>query len=226
MHISRLRKLLLLLPLFSFIFLIGCAGLEFAPKKAIWYYPKELVQADRAVADAQKAGKDKACPVEFKEAKAMKDKAYETFWACNTKEAIEMAKKATNMAKALCPAKPKKEGKVIDKMTLMVNFDFDKAGIRDSDKPELKKALNFVKQYPGAKIKVEGHTCDIGTDAYNMGLSERRALSVKDFLVKEDAVDAKKITAKGYGKTKPIASNKTKESRAKNRRVEILILSE
>lgn len=226
MHGIVLRRILIVLTIFSLAFLIGCAGMEFAPKKAIWYYPKELVEADRAVTDAWKAGKAKTCPIEFKEAKAMKKNAYETYWACNTKEAIEMAKKATKMVKALCPAKPKKEAKIIDKMTIMVNFDFDKADIRNSDTPELKKALEFVKKYPGAKIKVEGHTDHTGTDAYNMALSERRALSVKNYLVKEGKIDAKKITAKGYGKTKPVASNKTKEGRAKNRRVEILILGD
>jgi outer membrane protein OmpA-like peptidoglycan-associated protein len=226
MHGIALKRLFIVLTLFSFVFLIGCAGMEFAPKKAIWYYPKELVEADRAVADAEKAGKAKTCPVEFKEAKAVKDKAYEIYWACHTKEAIEMAKKATKMVKALCPAKPKKEVRVIDKMTIMVNFDFDKADIRDEDKPELKKALDFVKKYPGAKIKVEGHTDHTGTDVYNMGLSERRALSVKNYLVKDGKIDTKKITIKGYGKTKPVATNATKEGRAKNRRVEILILGD
>jgi OmpA-OmpF porin, OOP family len=226
MQLIRFKNLFLLILLLSLISLMGCAGREFAPKYAVWYYPHELVKADRAVADAQKAGKDKTCPVEFKEAKKVKDQAYETYLACHTKEAIEMANKAFKMAKALCPANAKKEAKVIDKFTIMVNFDFDKAAIRDVDKPELKKALDFVKKYPGAKIKVEGHTDSKGSVAYNKKLSKKRAITVKNFLIKEGAVNAKKIKAVGYGKSKPIDSNKTEEGRAKNRRVEILILSD
>jgi len=232
MQLVRFKSLFLLISLLSLIFLMGCAGMEFAPKYAVWYYPHELVKADRAVADAQKAGKDKTCPVEFKEAKKAKDEAYETYLACHTKEAIEMAKKATKMAKALCPATPKKEARVIDKLTIMVNFDFDKADIRGVDKPELKKALAFVKKYPGAKIKVEGHTDAKGSVAYNKRLSKKRAITVKNFLIKEGAVNAKEIKAVGYGKSRPIAPNKTQdgkdnpEGRAENRRVEILIISE
>ena len=182
MNSNRFKVLALLIPVLSLMFLVGCAGRQFAPKYAVWYYPPELVQADRAIMEAKKAGKDKACPVEFKEAKDMKKKAYEVYLACNTKEGIALAQKATKMAKALCPAHPKKPEKVIDKMTIMINFDFDKASIRDADRDELEKGLKFIKKYPNAKIKLAGHTDSVGTDEYNQGLSERRAVSSKEIL--------------------------------------------
>lgn len=212
------RIFIVVIALFSLNLLIGCAGMEFAPKDGIWYYPKELTAADRAVEDARKAGKDKKCPEEFNDVKNMKDAAYKIYASCRTKEGIDLAKDATKNAKALC--------KVIDRMTLMVNFDFDKSVIREGDKAKLKKAIDFVKKYPGFKIKIEGHTDYIGTEKYNQGLSERRAGAVMKYLVKGGGIDGKRLTAVGYGESKPVASNKTNEGRAKNRRVEILILAD
>jgi OOP family OmpA-OmpF porin len=116
--------------------------------------------------------------------------------------------------------------KVIDRLTLRVNFEFNKSDIRESDVAELQKAVRFIRKYPGAKVRLEGHTDSIGTDEYNQRLSERRAEAVKDYLVKEGAARASKISTVGYGESRPVASNDTEEGRAQNRRVEVLILSE
>ena len=115
---------------------------------------------------------------------------------------------------------------VIDKMTLQVFFDFNKDTLTEADLKELPKAVNFVKKYPGAKIRLDGYTDNIGTDEYNMKLSERRATAVMNYLIKEAGVDSSKITAVGHGEADPVADNKTPEGRAKNRRVEISILSD
>jgi outer membrane protein OmpA-like peptidoglycan-associated protein len=116
--------------------------------------------------------------------------------------------------------------KVIDKITLKINFDTDKSNIRKSDEAELKMGIDFMKKYPGSRVRVEGHTDSVGTDKYNQKLSERRAEAVKYYFVQAGAVDASKITSAGYGETRPVASNKTEQGRAQNRRVEILILSD
>jgi OOP family OmpA-OmpF porin len=108
----------------------------------------------------------------------------------------------------------------------MINFDFDRANIRDADRDELEKGLKFIKKYPNAKIRLAGHTDSVGTDEYNQGLSERRAVAAKKYFVDEGKIETKRISTVGYGESKPVASNKTKEGRAKNRRVEILILSD
>jgi OmpA-OmpF porin, OOP family len=235
MNLTAFKRLFLFITLSSLTFLIGCAGLEFAPKNVknacCWYFPPELVEADRAVADAQKSGKDKVCPVEFAEARLMKDKAYDTYVSCRTEEAKKMAKEATKMAKALCPAHPKPismmpSDKVIDKFTLTINFDFDKSNIRNKDKEQLKQAIDFVKKYKGHKIKLEGHTDWIGKEQYNQGLSEKRAEATSKYLIEKGSVAAQRISSVGYGELKPIASNKTRDGRAKNRRVEILILAD
>jgi len=111
-------------------------------------------------------------------------------------------------------------------LTLHVNFDFDKATIRDADIAELRKAVDFVKRYPGYKISIEGHTDNIGSEKYNQRLSERRAAAVKEYLLKHGVADGARMRSVGYGKSKPIADNSTKKGRFENRRVEILILSE
>ena len=116
--------------------------------------------------------------------------------------------------------------KVIDRLTLHVNFDFDKATIRNTDIAELRKAVDFVKRYPGYKISIEGHTDNIGSEKYNQRLSERRAAAVKEYLLKHGAADGARMRSVGYGKSKPIAGNSTEKGRFENRRVEILILGE
>jgi outer membrane protein OmpA-like peptidoglycan-associated protein len=236
----------------SLSLLFGCAGREFAPKSPYmyWYYPPELPAADRAVEAARQAGKDKQCPSEFQAAADLRDKAYEVYAACRTQEAIGMANDAKAKANALCPPPPATPtppeptpppptpapapkptptpapARVIDKTTVRVLFDFDKAVLTDKDQAELKKAVAFVKKYPGAKIRLDGYTDGIGTDAYNLKLSQRRADVVKDYLIKEAGVSPSQITAVGHGKADPVASNKTKEGRAQNRRTEISILSD
>ena len=124
------------------------------------------------------------------------------------------------------PPPPPPVVKVIDRLTIRVNFDTDKSILRKADLPDLQKALAFVKKYPGYDISVEGHTDSVGTDKYNQALSERRAAAVKKYLVENGAANADKIKPVGYGKTRPIEDNKTPEGKFKNRRVEILILSE
>ena len=120
------------------------------------------------------------------------------------------------------PAVPK----VIDRLVLHVNFDFDKSTVRQADVAELQKAIDFVKKYPGYEISIEGHTDSRGTDKYNQALSERRAAAVKEYLLKHGMIDIHKdnIKTMGFGESKPIADNKTEKGRFENRRVEILVL--
>ncbi len=115
--------------------------------------------------------------------------------------------------------------KVVDRLTLHVNFDFNKATIRKADDPDLQKAIEFIKKYPAAQISLVGYTDNIGKDAYNLRLSEKRAEAVKDYLGKH-GIDGSRIQTSGRGKADPVASNSTEKGRFENRRVEILIISE
>ena len=115
--------------------------------------------------------------------------------------------------------------RVIDKMTIHVNFDFDKSVVRKTDDAELQKAIDFIKKYPGSRIALVGHTDSIGSDEYNLKLSVRRAVAVKDYLASH-GIDGSRIEASGKGESEPIADNKTAKGRFENRRVEVQILSE
>ena len=100
-------------------------------------------------------------------------------------------------------------------------FDFNKATLKPGGKKMVDEAVTVMKDKPSMKVSVEGHTDSIGSDAYNQKLSERRAQAVRDYMVSQ-GIDAARISVKGWGKTKPIASNKTEAGRAENRRVEII----
>jgi outer membrane protein OmpA-like peptidoglycan-associated protein/tetratricopeptide (TPR) repeat protein len=105
-----------------------------------------------------------------------------------------------------------------------IYFDFDKATFRTESYTELNKLERMMAENPNIKVEIAGHTDNIGTAAYNMQLSQRRAEAVKDYLVKK-GIDPRRITAKGYGKTRPLASNDDeKEGRELNRRVEFRVI--
>jgi len=115
------------------------------------------------------------------------------------------------------PVEPKAKAPVA--MSLKVQFATGKSDIQPKYRGEIEKVAEFMKQNPEATVVIEGHTDNAASKAYNMTLSQSRADSVKDYLVKEFGIDASRINAVGYGSTKPIASNATKEGRQKNRRV-------
>jgi OOP family OmpA-OmpF porin len=103
-----------------------------------------------------------------------------------------------------------------------VNFDFDKATIRPDAKVILDEAASQLSKNPDVRVSVEGHTDSVGKDAYNQKLSERRAASVKSYLVGKGVSDSR-LSSVGYGESKPVSSNDTKDGRALNRRVELLV---
>ena len=101
-----------------------------------------------------------------------------------------------------------------------VNFDFDKSDIRPDAAVILDEAASQLNASPGRSVSVAGHTDSVGTEAYNQALSERRAASVKDYLVSK-GVDGSRLSTAGFGESNPIASNDTADGRALNRRVEL-----
>ncbi|BCR04841.1 membrane protein [Desulfuromonas versatilis] len=112
------------------------------------------------------------------------------------------------------------------KYTLQIEFDFDKSDIRAQYRKEIAKAAEFIKRYPQVKILVAGHTDNTGSPEYNKGLSMRRAQALKDYLVKNFGISPGLLFPRGYGETRPVASNKTKDGRQKNRRVEFICSTE
>jgi OmpA-OmpF porin, OOP family len=88
----------------------------------------------------------------------------------------------------------------------------------------LDQVVQVLKDYPKMKIRIEGHTDNVGAEKMNLKLSQRRADSVKGYLIKK-GVDLKRLESRGFGPTKPIASNKTEKGRSQNRRTEFVIVA-
>jgi OOP family OmpA-OmpF porin len=121
----------------------------------------------------------------------------------------------------VCPNTPK--GTRVDavgcgcEVTLGLRFELNSAELTDEDITQLDELVGYMKKIPGLAGMIEGHTDSSGSEAYNQALSERRALSVVDYL-RAAGVEAD-LTAVGYGETRPVADNSTAEGRATNRRV-------
>ena len=91
-------------------------------------------------------------------------------------------------------------------------------------RPALDDVAALLKENPGMKVAIEGHTDSSGNPASNQVLSERRAASVLQYLVSKGGLSERRLSASGYGSSKPVATNKTPEGRARNRRVELIPL--
>ena len=101
-------------------------------------------------------------------------------------------------------------------------FDFDSSEIRPDAIPILDKAVAWLNEFPTVKGTIEGHTDNRGTDEYNQGLSERRAKAVYDYLV-DKGINRFRLSWKGFGESRPVATNETDEGRQLNRRIELVL---
>ena len=106
-----------------------------------------------------------------------------------------------------------------------VLFAFDKATLSPEAFRNVDKLADFLQKHPNRSVLIEGHTDSVGSDEYNLDLSEKRADAVKNALVAK-GVGEERITPKGYGKKYPVASNNTSDGRQLNRRVEVVVLNE
>jgi OOP family OmpA-OmpF porin len=103
-----------------------------------------------------------------------------------------------------------------------VLFETGKAGLRPGALRSLSPLVTFLQQYPERRVVIEGHTDSVGSETYNLDLSQRRSDAVRDFLLQQ-GVQARQMSTRGYGKASPVASNGTAEGRQQNRRVELII---
>lgn len=198
--------------------------------------PNEFDQTEAVIAKAEQSEGAKYCPEKIAGAKDLGKRAAEIYWGCNNVESMKLLAQARQMAvdaeacgpapveakpapvSAPAPAPPEKLC-----ITLDILFDLNKADVKDQYLPEIEEAVTFMKNNPEATAVIEGHTDNLGKYEYNIKLSDRRAENVKKVMVDKYGIDAARLTTKGYGYTKPIASNKTAEGRQKNRRVDAVI---
>jgi len=106
-----------------------------------------------------------------------------------------------------------------------VLFDFGKYTLKPEAREKLAKISGIVMAHPGLNLQVEGYTDSVGSDQVNQQLSERRADTVKDYLIQQ-GVPGSAVTAQGFGKANPVATNDTAEGRSKNRRVQLVVNGE
>ena len=106
-----------------------------------------------------------------------------------------------------------------------VLFDFGKYDLRPEAREKLAKLSGIILAHQGLNLAIEGHTDNVGSEEFNQTLSEKRAQTVRQYLV-DQGLDASSVTAAGFGKSSPIADNGSAAGRQKNRRVEIVVSGE
>jgi outer membrane protein OmpA-like peptidoglycan-associated protein len=124
-----------------------------------------------------------------------------------------------------CPEVKKEVRTLFQRALKGIQFDTGKDIIKPSSYPILDQIAQVLKENPTYLIEIQGHTDNVGNPQKNMELSEKRAIAVKKYLVSK-GVEESRMTAKGYGDTMPVASNKTAAGRALNRRVEFIVTFE
>ena len=167
---------------------------------------QEAAKHAQAEADAQKA-KDAARAAEASSQQA-------------NQQAEAMREKLKEQLNAVLQTKETARGLIVNMSDVL--FDFNKFTLKPEAREKLAKVSGILLAYPNLKLQVEGYTDSIGSDDYNMKLSEQRADGVRQYLVSQSVQDAN-ITAQGFGKANPIADNGDASGRAQNRRVELVV---
>ncbi|HLT43002.1 MAG TPA: OmpA family protein [Sphingobacteriaceae bacterium] len=137
----------------------------------------------------------------------------------------KMDKQAAEIENSVPGAEVIKAGEgIIVKFDSGILFGFDKSDLMPQAKTNIQKLVTSLNENSDTDILVVGHTDNVGRSEYNLGLSDRRAASVRSYAIAQ-GLDASRIRTEGKGASEPIASNETDEGRAQNRRVEIVIVA-
>ena len=135
----------------------------------------------------------------------------------------KMDKQAEDMKKVLGDAEVRRVGEgIVIEFKDKVLFGFNRSDLNARSRESLDKLITVLKKYPDTDINVIGHTDNVGSDSYNLGLSEKRAASVSAYL-RSNGIAASRVSTKGMGESDPKVSNDTEDGRAENRRVEFVI---
>jgi outer membrane protein OmpA-like peptidoglycan-associated protein len=172
-----------------------------------------IAQQQAAQAAAAQAAKDRAAA----EAEALKARqAAEQAEA----EKAQLRAQLLNQLNSILQTRDSARGLIVNMSDVL--FDTGSYTLKPGAREKLAKISGIVLAHPGLSLQIEGHTDSVGGDDFNQQLSERRADSVRDFLA-EEGVPPSSITARGFGRTQPVASNDTPEGRQRNRRVELVV---
>jgi OOP family OmpA-OmpF porin len=135
---------------------------------------------------------------------------------------VVMAKDETKIQNFVLKPVPKVGERVVLKG---ITFDFNSAVIKPVSYPVLDDAARVFKAKPTMRVEISGHTDSIGSDSYNLKLSNQRANAVREYFIRYHSIDPGRLIAVGYGETQPIADNRTRSGRDMNRRIEFKVLS-
>ena len=138
-------------------------------------------------------------------------------------ERTELRSRLLNQLSSILQTRDSVRGLIVNMSDVL--FDSGRYTLKPGAREKLAKISGIVLAYPGLNLQIEGHTDNVGGEDFNQQLSERRAASVRDFLVQQ-GVSAASITARGLGKAQPVASNESAEGRQQNRRVELVVTGE
>jgi outer membrane protein OmpA-like peptidoglycan-associated protein len=172
-----------------------------------------LAQQQAAQAEAEQAARDRAA------AQADAEKARQ---AAAQAEAEKGQLRAQLLAQlnSILQTRDSARGLIVNMSDVL--FDTGSSTLKPGAREKLAKISGILLAHPGLTLQIEGHTDSVGSDEFNQQLSERRADTVRDFLA-EQGVPASSISARGFGKTQPVATNDTAEGRQRNRRVELVV---
>ena len=135
----------------------------------------------------------------------------------------QMDKQAKEIKRDVQGAKVERVGEgIVVEFNEKILFGFDRSDLTNTAANNLNKLANIMQKYPDTDIEVQGHTDNVGTNIYNLGLSERRANAVAAYL-KTRGIRGTRLITKGYGESAPKYSNTSEDGRTQNRRVEFLI---
>jgi outer membrane protein OmpA-like peptidoglycan-associated protein len=235
-----MRKELVLLGCVVCFIMAGCAAeTHFGVPNKLTFAPPEFGQTEAAIANAQKSEGAKYCPEKIAKANELGKKAAETYWACNTNEAMALLAQARDLAKEaeackpgakvtpLAPAPtPAAPAPVPARQPVSfhsVYFGSNRSSLTPEAKAELDRAAKIMQDNPDVVVELQGNTDSTGSDVYNKALAEKRAKAVSDYL-KSKGISANRLKTLSLGKSKPVASNATTSGRAQNRRVDLTVV--
>lgn len=175
---------------------------------------------DEAARQAQAAQLDRAAAQQqLQAAQADADKARQAAAQAEADKAA-LRKQLFDQLNSVLQTRDSARGLIVNMSDVL--FDTGSYTLRPGAREKLAKVSGIVLAHPGLNLQIEGHTDSVGNDGFNQQLSEHRAASVRDFLL-DQGLTPSSISARGFGKTQPVATNDTSEGRQRNRRVEIVV---
>jgi len=179
---------------------------------------RQRADAARAAAEAER----QRAEASLRDAEAETARARETA-AVSEREKTELRDRLRQQLNVILETRETARGLIVNLSDVL--FDTGKSTLKPGAREKLARVSGILGAHPDLKLEIEGHTDSVGSDSYNQGLSERRAESVRSYLVSQN-IAPQTITTAGFGESRPVAANDTAAGRQRNRRVELVVSGE